>query len=73
MRIEKDKEVKEAREKADAKFKQKIEENNKMIQMLQKRVSFQVIVNRNNIDITQCTTCTNDNAKNVIMYCLYTD
>lgn len=39
MRIEKDKEVKEAKEKADAKSKQKVEENNKMIQMLQKRVS----------------------------------
>jgi len=39
MRIEKDKEVKEAKEKAEGKSKQKIEENNKMIQMLQKRVS----------------------------------
>lgn len=50
MRVEKDKEVKEAKEKADSKSKQKIEESNKMIQMLQKRVSKQQLYFYYNVD-----------------------
>ena len=38
MRVEKDKEVKEAKEKIEGKSKKQIEESNKKIQALQKRV-----------------------------------
>lgn len=38
MRFEKDKEVKEIKEKLEGKSKKQIEENNKKIQALQKRV-----------------------------------